>query len=411
MADFNATKESFTIADMKASETHIKNLERKAEVVVKMLGGSHGAAQSASLLGLDPKTTGFLAAAMGGGGPLKGAVTGGAAAGLAGGGAGVVGGAIGGGMMGVLKMIADAVMDFPMVVAVMKMFKLIMTILLLPLIPILKPVLILLGLMARLLIKIMMPIVKAMDKVSNTVTKQVKDASGAATQGVQGLGIKVGDTTFGINFKDIGQWLSDAGKVLVGVLDWISKAVTDTVNGILSFLGTVPSLLLKAWNWFLNIGPLLWTTVLLPAWNWFKNIGNLIWTTILLPAWNVLKDVGTWIWDILKTPFQAVADAISDAVNAIKNLGGSVIKSITNLPIVKQIAKAFGVGDAIISGGKVITTHPDDYIIATKNPNMGGNVSITINNPTVSQKSDITDLVREIEKRIGKDMRRRVSYV
>ncbi len=84
--------------------------------------------------------------------------------------------------------------------------------------------------------------------------------------------------------------------------------------------------------------------------------------------------------------FEEVVNWIAEAINAIKNFSKSNVGSV-----ISGISRGLGgggggsVNDAIIApGGKIITTHPDDYLIATKNPaglvgagNGGVNINIT----------------------------------
>jgi phage-related protein len=79
---------------------------------------------------------------------------------------------------------------------------------------------------------------------------------------------------------------------------------------------------------------------------------------------------GLMDWIIAKV--QAIMGVLSGAVNAVKSLGSGAV----------NIAKrAVGVNDAIISPkGDIITTHPDDYLIATKDPHsLAGKGGITVN--------------------------------
>lgn len=74
----------------------------------------------------------------------------------------------------------------------------------------------------------------------------------------------------------------------------------------------------------------------------------------------------------------------------LRELGESIVKQISKLLILKTLFSVFGISsgsianlyglteakslnDGIVQNGKVITTHPDDYIIATKTPETLGN--------------------------------------
>jgi prophage DNA circulation protein len=106
-------------------------------------------------------------------------------------------------------------------------------------------------------------------------------------------------------------------------------------------------------------------------------------------AWGAAKGAMMGVIDSIKGAVQGLMDWISakisqimgvltGAVNKVKSLGSGAIN------LAKSVV---GVNDAIISPkGDIITTHPDDYIIATKNPKSlggGGGVNITITGNTL----------------------------
>lgn len=91
----------------------------------------------------------------------------------------------------------------------------------------------------------------------------------------------------------------------------------------------------------------------------------------------------------------------------LKNLGKQILAQISQFLILRSLFGAFGmkgvdmtqfspiasfakINDGIVQNGKVVTTHPDDYIIATKDPSsLGGNggVIVNVNNNTSAQVS------------------------
>ena len=95
--------------------------------------------------------------------------------------------------------------------------------------------------------------------------------------------------------------------------------------------------------------------------------------------------------------------------NMLENLGKQLVAQITQMLVLTTLFRAFGIGydikglsaipraidDGIVQNGKVITTDPRDYIIATKNPeSLGGsgndgqpNVVINVQNNSTSQVS------------------------
>jgi len=86
------------------------------------------------------------------------------------------------------------------------------------------------------------------------------------------------------------------------------------------------------------------------------------------------------------------AEKLADEAERLANLGffGSIWEGIKSSN--KDFGKKIGVNDAIISPkGDIITTHPDDFLIATKNPAAlaggGGGVNVVINYPFVLDRN------------------------
>lgn len=93
---------------------------------------------------------------------------------------------------------------------------------------------------------------------------------------------------------------------------------------------------------------------------------------VFVKAFDVVRDAVTWLIDKFTILIQKIKDVIATA----KEIGGNVLGSIGG-----AIGKIFKVNDAVVApGGNVISTHPDDYIIATKDPSsLGGAGGLTIN--------------------------------
>lgn len=92
------------------------------------------------------------------------------------------------------------------------------------------------------------------------------------------------------------------------------------------------------------------------------------------------------VFDTITTAISKVIDKVDKAYSSFKKLV-SLAKDAGGDWISKAIGKVFSVDDAIISpDGNIITTHPDDYIIATKDPSSlmgGGGINITISGNTL----------------------------
>jgi hypothetical protein len=135
------------------------------------------------------------------------------------------------------------------------------------------------------------------------------------------------------------------------------------------------------------------------ALNWAKHWDNIKW------AMGVTVEFMTGAWDSIKGTFKSatdwivsntleplmkwidkVANAIERVREGIASIGGKVGSAVKNTAssIWSGAKNIVGVNDAIIApNGNIISTHPDDYLIATKNPQSLGGGSITINIDTM----------------------------
>lgn len=93
---------------------------------------------------------------------------------------------------------------------------------------------------------------------------------------------------------------------------------------------------------------------------------------VFVKAFDVVRDAVTWLIDKFTILIQKIKDVIATA----KEIGGNVLGAIGG-----AIGKVFKVNDAVVApGGNVVSTHPDDWLIATKDPSsLGGGGGITIN--------------------------------
>jgi phage-related protein len=93
---------------------------------------------------------------------------------------------------------------------------------------------------------------------------------------------------------------------------------------------------------------------------------------VFVKAFDVVRDAVTWLID----KFTILIQKIRDVINTAKEIGGNVLGAIGG-----AIGKIFNVNDAVVApGGNIISTHPDDYIIATKDPSsLGGAGGLTVN--------------------------------
>ena len=121
---------------------------------------------------------------------------------------------------------------------------------------------------------------------------------------------------------------------------------------------------------------------------------------------KVYDTVSDWVTTYISNPIKSVLKWISDKIS-------SIIGSSSSSKSSKK-----SVNDAIIApGGKIITTSPQDYLIATKNPselvNSNNNTSPIIHNMninlSVQELNSDADLNRLADK-ISQVMQRKLSY-
>ena len=283
---------------------------------------------------------------------------------------GMVAGLAAGGIVGVLGLIAEAVKDLPLVVAIMKIFKLILMLLFLPLIPILKPVL--MGLAE--------------------FTKKFADFMKKTTEEVQkGMDLAPQINKTGNAFIDLEIGIANSALKLGGA---IGQSMFNLGKGAFDLGG--------------KIGQWLYDKVILPVANFISSA--------ILKAFDWVSGIGEKIWDILKSPFQFVADKIKGLFEVAPKIAADVITSSPGATgLLKIIGKLFGgkqLGGPISEEGIYYLHKGERVSSATERGGSSNvsNISFAINNPQIRSDQDIKELVRQIEDRLKSDMRRRVSY-
>ena len=349
---------------------------------------------------------------------------------------GVVIGMVAGGIIGLIQMIVEVLKDFPLVTAIMKLLKVILMLLFMPLIPILKPILLLLGLLAKLMIK---------GLVAKSPIEEVGAIIGAIALGFAAilsgfpaaivLLIVALGAALGLLAAKFGEWLRGVLPP-AKVWEFIVNSFMWLVNGIVFIAKWIWETLKKGFDILINAGVWIWENILKPAFNFLVDVGLWIWEQILKPALNWLSDLGMKIWNFLVTLFGGTIDVLTVVWEWLKTLWTGTIDVLAvvwdfikglfkgTIDVGSQLlgwfkglfggtSKGESVDDAIISGGKIITTNPNDYLIATKTPGaMGGGtvININIDKPTVSSERDIKELVRQISLALQTQYRARVSY-
>ena len=147
----------------------------------------------------------------------------------------------------------------------------------------------------------------------------------------------------------------------------------------------------------------------------FKLVGNLlgIVVKIIMPIWNVLSAIVGGVFDAVGSIIGVIADGFGFINDLLAQMGDWINKNIVN-PIqsffqsitgfFSGISSVLGFGggeedsgstqtqainDGVVQNGKVVSTHPDDFLIATKTPETLGQAGAT---SSVSMEGVIQEL-------------------
>jgi len=263
-------------------------------------------------------------------------------------------------------------------------------------------------------IKMLRPLIKILSILFLIIFMPLMPIIKLLMKGLAGL-IKI----FQGDFGDIAKFI---GKVVLGLLLLVLAAVTGPVwlvigliIGAVLLLGDAFGMLIEfivwsgkkifeghMWVWENLLKPgflLIWEGI-----KWFHNL----WISSWLGIFKVIKNFGLWIWDF----FLAGLDFIKDLGSMLWNWFKTALKGIANLGslIWDYIKSSIGFGggkssdgainDGIVQNGKIITTHPEDTIMAFKDPGIfgkGGN-TININNPVVRDDRDIKKITEQVSR-------------
>lgn len=201
------------------------------------------------------------------------------------------------------------------------------------------------------------------------------------------IGVLVaGFMAFKGHLSDIISYLADTG-----LFDWfkqiwesISKTFTET---LLPAFNRLWDTLVKLKPLFEVLGIIIGATLVVAVMGIAKALELIIKLFALLFDWATkladffatafmatLKALGSTI-EWLASKFEWLFQKISALVEKAKQLGGKVADTVSG-----AVGKVFNVNDAVVSpSGNVISTHPDDWLIATKNPESLGGGGLTIN--------------------------------
>lgn len=151
---------------------------------------------------------------------------------------------------------------------------------------------------------------------------------------------------------------------------------------------------------------------------WTENLKS--WADVIIPT--IVELMKIW-FDTLNNIFNImlkIGDAINSALSAFQSLSKKLDQSfagqVINQPggilggAVSEVKHLFGINDGIVQNGNIITTHPDDYIIATKTPGaLGGGLVVSISgNSFYGSDSEFAEKIgNQISKIIGQNVKLR----
>lgn len=289
---------------------------------------------------------------------------------------GVAAGIAAGGTIALLKTIADAIMDFPMVVSIMKLFKLIIMLLLMPLIPILKPA------------------VQALAKIASGLGSLGSGAGGSGMGASSWIGALIGGI-FGSVGGPLGVAIGAALGALIGnVTVIVAKKIGLWADAILAFFGIDMNKVRVAVVTFFYVTLPNFFTKTIPNWIsnsilFLGNLGSKIWT-VIKAMFNPGTISWTAVWEFLKGIVTGKKTESTTTTTPTNTGGVSGMNSLANM--LTGGAWNFAMNQRQSGGSSVVN-------------------NLNISNPIVSSDADIRKLVKEMEQQLYRMQRRSNSYV
>lgn len=286
------------------------------------------------------------------------------------------------GILGGVAIIASALMSMKPVTAMIEMVTKIISLFLLPFVMmafrLLKPFLIGMLKLMMLWYKFWQDPVGNLSKLFDGIVESLTNLGGFIVSGLMsilsGVGEGIANLGQGIlnTAGDIFSGLAEAGnqaKTMIGGFiedtfgetakkhyDNVFTKAMEVISGIGSFMDHLLKGNFKlAFQDILGIG---------------KSVLEMLQSILLLEI-DVFKGIGTWIWNGLTSIFTKSFDVLSDLGS---NISKWIMKQLDNLNPFSPHTE--NVHDFILSGGKLIKTDPQDTIIGTKTPGMGGETNI-----------------------------------
>jgi hypothetical protein len=165
------------------------------------------------------------------------------------------------------------------------------------------------------------------------------------------------------------------------------------------------------------------TTTFTAGWDIVKNAATTVGTAIVT-AFTTVESVLHGIWVGIENSVVDVMNTIIDAIDTVITGINTLISVMQKIPGVKNLVGTIpliphitAVDDAIISpGGNVITTNPNDFLIATQNPAgllsgatgggaTGQNIYVNVTGDVLTTSQQAIKLGNQLAKEIGRQLR------
>ena len=197
-----------------------------------------------------------------------------------------------------------------------------------------------------------------------------------------------------------------------GVVSDLFEMLVDNLTDWISFISNVfAGEWEAAWDDITNILERtlgFWRDVLGRLFNWLIDAFTSLGPKLLGAGKNLGRFVINGIVNAIRSGASRLKDALMDSIPDI-SLGGIGSSVGGSLP-------SFGVNDFVMTGDRLLKTHPNDVIMGMRDPeNLGargdgdGGDTIVVKDPTVRDDRDIDKMVDEIEKRLDRKTRGRSS--
>jgi len=224
-------------------------------------------------------------------------------------------------------------------------------------------------------------------------------------------------------WEGIKMFLTEVGYFIIGLIasifdfilpNWEEKLLilyTKTVE----IFSIIKDFLVGLWSGIKNFFMQIWTSMI----DWISNqmisvkdIFVNVWTELsdfFSMIWTKIVEVFVWAGDKIMGILRPVINMIESVMNGLsaigKSVGGAVGKVSSGIGnVISAITgrgKTVGVNDAVIApNGNIVSTHPEDYLIATKNPaglaGAGGEIIINLNGTFMSPRESMRALTDQM---------------